>query len=116
MMRAKNKLPGLLIGALDGGASGCLERRVLRLLDSRLPWAKRWRVASAVGCVAACAVLSAGVVAAGVRPFHFAEEAQLLHTTGTLPRFEVATIKPSTGGNSTGVDLKGPAEIEIHNF
>ncbi len=96
MMRAKNKLPGLLIGAMDGGS---LERRVVRLLET--PWARRWRVASGVGCVAMMGVLSLGVVMLGVQPVL----AQILHATGPLPSFEVATIKLSnqplrSGGGS----------------
>jgi len=115
-MRWMNR-PGLLLGVLDGGASGGLERRVLRLLDSRVSWTRRWRVVAAAGCVVACAVLSAGVVMAGVRPFAFAQEAQILHAAGPLPAYEVVTIKPATGdATTTGMNLNGPAEIQIHNF
>ena len=38
--------PRLLVGVLDGGG---LERRVMRLLDARVPWGRRWRVVSGVG-------------------------------------------------------------------
>ncbi len=109
----KRAEPKFLLSVLDGGV---LERRVMRLLESRVPWARRWQVAAAVGCVGACAALSAGVVMAGARPIHFAEEAQLLHAEGPLPRFEVATIKPGSDDGSKLVDLKGPAVIEMHNF
>ncbi len=48
--------PRLLLGVLDGGV---LERRVMRLLDARV----RWRVVSAVGCVAVMGlVCAAGAV------------------------------------------------------
>jgi hypothetical protein len=41
--------PRLLLGVLDGGV---LERRVMRLLDARVPWGRQWRVVTAVGCAA----------------------------------------------------------------
>ncbi len=64
----RSKMPGLLVGVMDGGASGCLERRVMRLLEGRLPWARRWRVVSACVCVAVLGVLSVCVGMLGVRP------------------------------------------------
>ncbi len=113
MMRAKNKLPGLLVGALDGGH---LELRVLRLIEERLPMSRGGRLVTAVGCVVVIGVLSAGVVMAGVRPLRFAGEAQLLHATGPLPRFEVATIKRTTDDGRSQAGSKSPTEFEIHNF
>ncbi len=90
-MRAKNKLPGLL-GALAGGS---LERRVMRLLETRLPWARRWRVMSAVGCAVVMGVACAGGVLLGMR----AQE---------RPEFEAATIKP--------VVPNVPHTIELHVY
>ncbi len=60
-------MPGLLVGMVDGRSSGCLERRVLRLLEARVPWARRWRAVSAVGCVMAAAVVCVGAVGFGVK-------------------------------------------------
>ncbi len=64
-MKSREKMPGLLMGLVDGGSSGCLERRVMRLLETL--WARRSRVASAAGCAAMMGVLSVGVVMFGVR-------------------------------------------------
>ncbi len=57
--------PRLLLGVLDGGS---LEIRVMRLIEERMPWSRRYRVLSAVGCLLVLGVLSAGVVMIGVRP------------------------------------------------
>jgi len=89
--RKAKAMPGLLLGVLDGGP---LERRVVRLLDSRVPWARRWRWAAMVGCVAMMGMLSTGLVVFGVRPVL----AQILHASGPLPSFEVATIKRAGDG------------------
>jgi len=85
--RDKNRLPGLLLGVVDGGS---LERRVMRLIDTRLPWARRWRVVSAVGCVVVLGAASMGVGMLGVRP----SAAQGAEGATKLPVFEVVSVKP----------------------
>ncbi len=112
MKRILKAKPRLLVGAMDGGA---LETRVMALL--RQPWARRWRVVSAVACAAAMGMVCVVGAMAGVRPFAFAREAQLLHATGSLPKYEVATIKPAKveDGNK-GWGSQGPATLKIHNL
>ncbi len=114
LFRSKqDRLPGLLLGMADGSS---LERRVLRLLERRALWGRRGLAVGAGVCVVAMAALSTGVVMARVQPIRFAGEAQLRHTDGPLPRFEVATIKPSSDDGSKGTDLRGPAAMVMHNF
>ncbi len=93
--------PRLLISTLDGGSGGCLERRVMRLLDSRLPWARRWRVVSAWACVAVMVAACVGGAVMGVR----AQEKL---------RFDAVSIRATDGGQvniltvdsqNTNVDL-----------
>ena len=90
----KPAVPRLLLGVLDGGS---LEMRILRLIDARLPWARRYRVLSAVGCLLVLGVLSAGVVMIGVRP-SAAQSADV-----KVPAYEVVSIKQD--------ELDGPFEI-----
>jgi len=107
------RLPGLLLGVMDGGH---LERRVLRLIEERLPMSRGGRLVAAAGCVVVIGVLSAGVVMAGVRPIHFAEEAQLLHSTGPLPAYEAATIKLAKDDGRQQAGQRSPSEFVIHDF
>ncbi len=105
MMRTKNKLPGLLLGVLDGGA---LERRVMRLLET--PWDRRWRVVSAIGCLVVMGTVCVGAMAFGVRSTVAQSpgakaEVSLLHVSEPMPSYEVATVKKSDSNsrNSTTV-------------
>ncbi len=85
--RKAKAMPGLLLGVLDGGA---LERRVLRLLDSRLPWARRWRVAAGFACLTVLASAAMGMRVISVQPV----SAQDSLKTPAMPKFEVVSIKP----------------------
>jgi hypothetical protein len=80
--------PRLLLGVLDGGA---LERRVMRLLDARVPWGRRWRVVSAVGCVAVMGLVCAAGAVVGVGP--------VLGQAVKKIAFDVISIKPTGDAN-----------------
>lgn len=88
------RVPGLLLGMVDGGASS-LERRVMALLERRVGWGNRTRVAGVAGCALVLGMFSVGVGMASVRP-GLMVMAQLLHATGPLPSFEVVTIRPDS--------------------
>ncbi len=81
-------MPGLLQGVLDGGA---LERRVMRLIDARLPWSQRYRVVSAVCCLAMLSVASVGVTMLSIRP----SAAQVAEVEA--PKLEVVSVKKVEG-------------------
>ena len=106
MRMKRNRLPGLLLEVLDGGAS-LLERRVLRLLEGRLPWTRRWRVISAGVCVMVLGAASAGVGVLTVRPtaVQAASMEEMVPEQGVMPaggmeiasaggpEFDVASVK-----------------------
>jgi len=76
--------PRLLLGVLDGGV---LERRVMRLLDARV----RWRVVSAVGCVAVMGLVCAAGAVVGVGP--------VLGQAVKKIAFDVISTKPTGDAN-----------------
>ncbi len=101
MMRMNRKLPGLLIGAMDGGS---LERRVVRLLET--PWAKRWRVVSAGVCVAVMSAACVGLMGFGVRPAVVeAAAGPMLEQSAASSgmRFDAASVKLNRSGTREGM-------------
>src|SRR6185503_19039014 len=98
-MLTKKRMPGSLLGVMDGGSGNSLERRVLRLLDRRLPWTRQWRVMSACACLIVLSAASLGAGMLGVRASSAQEMARL-----DVPKVEVISVKPS-GENVQGSSL-----------
>ncbi len=76
--------------------------------------AKTWLLLVAAGLLA----VAVPVVMAGVRPFEFMREAQLVHATGPMPQYEVATVKPAKDDGVTPYSFipQGPSVFAFHNF
>jgi uncharacterized protein (TIGR03435 family) len=90
-MRVKRaRLPGLLLGVVDGGV-WLLERRVMALLERRVVWGWRGRMVCAAVCVAVMAAASVGLGMVAVR----GSVAQEVRGAVAGAAFEVAAIRPT---------------------
>jgi uncharacterized protein (TIGR03435 family) len=96
MRMKRERVPGLLLGMVEGGAS-LLERRVLLLLEGCVPWARRWRWVCAGACVVVMGVACLGVGMLAVR----ASVAQ-----GTQLAFDAVSIHMSNKDGSQ--TIRGP--------
>jgi len=113
----------LSLGVL--GAS-TLEKRIMRLIDVRLPLARPYRVLAAVGCWVVLAALSAGVVGLNVRPSVVQAAGGGVALWQTAPAgakaFDVASIKVNRSGSRDmlwgcrGTDGKTLSEVKDHSL
>ena len=71
------------------------------LIDARLPWARRYRVLSAVGYLLVLGVLSAAMGMLGVRP----SAAQSANADVKVLAFEVVSVKPNKASGSSNVHI-----------
>jgi TonB family protein len=85
-------VPGLLLGVLEGTT---LERRIMKLIDARLPLSRRYRVASVVGCWVLLGAVAVGVGALSVRP-------SVAHAAGAAPAVNTPELNALAGWKANG--------------
>ena len=86
-MFVQSGTPMLLLGVVD---TGTLEKRIMKLMEEKLPVSRWWRVVSAVGCVVVMALACVGAMMFGVR--HLLAQAAKAYT------FDVVSVRLDKGG------------------
>ncbi len=107
--------------------AGNLERRIMRLIEERVPASRRYRVLAVVGCWVMLAAVCVGAMMVGVRP----SIVQAAATGGLAPSqtaspdsmaFDVASVKVNRSGSRDmlwgckGTDGKTLSEVKDHNL
>jgi len=104
--RNKYKLPGLLLGVVDGGS---LERRIMRLIEERVPWGARWRIAATTACAAVMAVLCVGWTMMAVR----AQERAITFEVVSIKQNKTGSMGVSSGPNRTGYSASNVPLVRV---
>ena len=96
-------VPGLLLGVLEGTT---LERRIMKLIDGRVPLSRRYRVASVVGCWVLLGAVAVGVGALSLRP-------SVAHAAGAAPAVNALELNaPDLAGLKAGVPAVGDGPVK----